>query len=126
SGAVTSRPRRRPSRSEEATQTITQIRHELLPTPIGRPLPNSSRVIEAGPRECGERMFQAFPTRFQPPRMPSSPCVHCRVGARRGDLMLPAGVDPAVVWVHHSCREAWWLARRAQAAAALASVGIGP
>jgi len=38
---------------------------------------------------------------------------------------LPAGVDPAVVWVHHSCREAWWLARQAQAAA-LASVGIGP
>ena len=76
--------------------------------------------------EAYRRFRNAWLNQNSPPRMPSSTCVHCRVGARLGDLMLPAGVDTAVVWVHHSCREAWWLARQAQAAAALASVGIGP
>ena len=59
-----------------------------------------------------------------PRRTPSSTCAHCGNSERLGDPMLPAGVDPSVVWVCHSCREAWWLARQAQAAAALASVGI--
>jgi hypothetical protein len=61
-----------------------------------------------------------------PPRTPYSTCVHCGYGERLGDLMLPAGVDSAVVWVHDRCRDDWWLARQAQAAAALASVGVEP
>jgi hypothetical protein len=76
--------------------------------------------------EAYRRFRNAWLNQNSPPRTPSSTCVHCRVGARLGDLMLPAGVDPAVVWVHDGCRETWWLARQAQAAAAIARVGIEP
>jgi hypothetical protein len=76
--------------------------------------------------EAYRRFRNAWLNQNSPPRMPSSTCVHCRSGERLGDLMLPAGVDHAEVWVHHNCREAWWLARQAEATAALASVGIEP
>jgi hypothetical protein len=76
--------------------------------------------------EAYRRLRNAWLNRNSPPRTPSSTCVHCGSGVRLGDPMLPSGVDPAVVWVHHDCREGWWLARQAQAAAALASVGVEP
>jgi len=76
--------------------------------------------------EAYRRFQNAWLNQHPPPQTPSPTCVHCGCGERMGDLMLPAGIYPAVVWVHDACREAWWQARQAQAAAALASVGVEP
>jgi hypothetical protein len=35
--------------------------------PLDVPFQPPPESFEAGPRECGERVSQAFPTRFQPP-----------------------------------------------------------
>ena len=47
------------------------------------------------------------------------------VGDRPADLVLPLGRKPRA-WLHSACLVPWHAARRAEAAAALLAMGIGP
>jgi hypothetical protein len=54
-------------------------------------------------------------------------CVLCGAGDQPNDSLLPFGTTPpGAAWLHGACWPAWSRARQAQAAAALAAMGIRP
>jgi hypothetical protein len=58
---------------------------------------------------------------------PSAPgrCLGCGGGERAGDPLLPFGTDTSGhAWLHRACWPGWYLAREAEAVAALSSMGV--
>jgi hypothetical protein len=61
-----------------------------------------------------------------PTPSPSGRCLACGGGERTADPLLPFGTDTSGhAWVHRACWPAWHRARKDEAIAALASMGIG-
>jgi hypothetical protein len=55
---------------------------------------------------------------------PPGPCPICGEADRPNDGLLPVGLGGGKVWLHRGCATAWCAARKAEALAALASMGI--
>ena len=64
---------------------------------------------------------------FPPIRLPASSderCLHCGVGHRSDDELLPVLASGGHVWVHNACWTDWYGLRRREAAAALNAIGL--
>jgi len=62
-----------------------------------------------------------------PVRSPPGRCLGCGGGGHGHDPLLPYGVeDTGHAWLHSRCWPAWYAGRKADAAAALAAMGIAP
>jgi hypothetical protein len=60
-----------------------------------------------------------------PERSPAGRCLGCGDRGHAHDPLLPYGAEPAGhVWLHSHCWPAWYAARKAKAASALAAMGI--
>jgi hypothetical protein len=60
-----------------------------------------------------------------PARSPSGRCLGCGGSERAHDKLLPFGAEPSGhAWLHSRCWPAWRAARKAEAIAALAAIGI--
>jgi hypothetical protein len=60
-----------------------------------------------------------------PASSPSGRCLGCGGREHAQDPLLPYGVEPAGhAWLHSRCWPAWYASRKAEAAAALAAMGI--
>ena len=56
---------------------------------------------------------------------PAGRCAWCGYPDSRDVVVLPFGTGPHI-WLHGKCWSSWHLERQAKAAAALASMGVGP
>lgn len=62
-----------------------------------------------------------------PSPSPAGLCTWCGQADMVGSVVLPFGSEPGThAWLHAACWPAWRQARRVQAVAALALIGIGP
>lgn len=62
-----------------------------------------------------------------PAPSPPGRCAWCRVSETSSAVVLPFGTEPGMhAWLHSECWPDWHRARRAEAAAALAAIGILP
>ena len=61
---------------------------------------------------------------LNPERSPAGRCLWCGDREYAHDPLLPYGVGPSHAWLHSRCWEAWHARRKAEATAALSSLGI--
>jgi hypothetical protein len=60
-------------------------------------------------------------------RSPPGRCLACGVGDHAHDALLPHGIEPTGhVWLHSRCWPGWHAGRKAEAVAALKTMGITP
>jgi hypothetical protein len=63
----------------------------------------------------------------RPVRSSSDSCLGCGRGDEQAGIVLPFGTDVSGhAWLHSACWPAWYSGRKAEAAAALFAMGLGP
>src|SRR5262249_36170776 len=81
-------------------------------------------------REAKDRSFESFIVEWLNKHpAPSTPgrCVWCGKRESPSAVVLPFGTEPEThAWLHAECWPTWQQARRADAIAALAAMGVGP
>ncbi|MGE3066942.1 MAG: hypothetical protein AB7F51_17040 [Pseudorhodoplanes sp.] len=79
-------------------------------------------------REAVARAFECCVVEWlnrNPARSPSGRCLGCGESEHAHDKLLPFGTEPSGhAWLHSRCWPAWHAARKAEAIAALATMGI--